>query len=131
MLTKRQRDYLDAIVRLTDEHGRCPSYREIAAALGTSVNSTHRMVQALVERGYVTVDDMRKRSIWVIGRERVFVVCKGEDGDAVLVEWPAPGQKRPASGRDGVGPSGDSGSDGKGLQAPPLPAPLLDLMETT
>lgn len=104
MLTRRQRDCLEAIVRLTDGHGRCPSYREIAAELGNTAHaSTHRMVWALVERGYVTIDDGRKRSIRVIGRERVFAVRKGEDGDAFLVEYPAPGQKRPANGREHVG----------------------------
>lgn len=56
-------------------------------------------------------------------RERVFVVRKGEDGDAVLVEWPAPGQKRPASGRDVVGPSGAAGPTGKASRRRRSPLP--------
>lgn len=84
---------------------------------------------------------MAKRCKRIIGpkqvlaamRERVFVVRKGEDGDAVLVELPAPGQKRPANGREHVGRHEDTtqevGAADEASNAP-APAPLLDLMET-
>jgi repressor LexA len=51
-LTRRQRDVLDALQRLHDQHGFAPSLREVADEVGlASASSVHAHVVRLEERG--------------------------------------------------------------------------------
>jgi repressor LexA len=53
-LTKKQREILDYILKITREHNYTPSYREIADALGLSSPATvHEHVSRLREKGYL------------------------------------------------------------------------------
>jgi repressor LexA len=53
-LTKRQREVLDALRPLHDQHGFAPSLREVADAVGlASVSSVHARVVTLTARGLV------------------------------------------------------------------------------
>lgn len=55
MLTRRQRDCLNAIDAHFDEVGRPPSLREIAVRLKTrSLGRVQELVSGLVERGFIT-----------------------------------------------------------------------------
>lgn len=55
MLTAKQAEVLNLIEAAIAEHGRAPSYREIAAQLNVlAVSSIHRSVVALEERGFIT-----------------------------------------------------------------------------
>lgn len=101
MLTPRQRDCLEAIIRLTERDGRSPSYREIARALGTrSVDSAHRMVLLLEDAGWVRRSHRRievlRRPPGIPAAERtaVYVVRKPTDGDAVLVPYSVTAETR-------------------------------------
>jgi SOS-response transcriptional repressor LexA len=54
-ITRRQRQTLEIIRTYSLEHGEPPTFRQIAAALGTtSSGSVHRLVTCLVERGHLT-----------------------------------------------------------------------------
>jgi repressor LexA len=53
-LTKRQREVLEALRRLHDQHGFPPSLREVASEVGlASASSVHAHVVKLTERGLV------------------------------------------------------------------------------
>jgi repressor LexA len=53
-LTRRQREVLEALRRLHDQHGFAPSLREVAGEVGlASVSSVHAHVVKLTERGLV------------------------------------------------------------------------------
>jgi repressor LexA len=53
-LTQRQRDVLEALRRLHDEHGFAPSLREVAGEVGlASASSVHPHVVRLEERGLI------------------------------------------------------------------------------
>lgn len=67
MLTRQQHDLLIFIANFTKENGWAPSYQEMATTMGFSSKSgVHRLVSALVERGFVTQRRERARSIEVI-----------------------------------------------------------------
>lgn len=66
MLTQRQRDLLEFINKEA-KIGVSPSYEEMGAALGIrSKSSTSRLVQALVDRGYLHHRRGRVRSLTVL-----------------------------------------------------------------
>jgi hypothetical protein len=53
-LTPRQRDFLLAVLSWTCEHGRPPSYRELALALGIrSPNAVHTQLFRIAAKGYL------------------------------------------------------------------------------
>jgi SOS-response transcriptional repressor LexA len=55
MLTRRQRDCLDAIEAHFEQFGRAPSVREIALRMRIrSVGNVNRLIAGLVERGFIT-----------------------------------------------------------------------------
>lgn len=63
-LTKRQRDLLTYIRSYVGQHGFSPSFEEMKEALGlASKSGVHRLVSALVERGYVKSMYARARSV--------------------------------------------------------------------
>lgn len=63
-LTVRQRDLLNFIRKYIAEHGVTPSFDEMKQALGlASKSGVHRLVTALVERGYVDTMPNRARAI--------------------------------------------------------------------
>jgi repressor LexA len=65
-LTKRQREVLEALRRLHDQHGFAPSLREVADEVGlASVSSVHAHVAKLTERGLV---ERRPRQPRTVGR---------------------------------------------------------------
>lgn len=70
--TKRQLDAYEFIVAFTAEHRHAPSYDEIALGLGlASKSNTHRMVQALVGKGWIHRGSVSSvRSLTVVERPR-------------------------------------------------------------
>lgn len=53
-MTPRQRDVLDFMARYIADRGFSPSYEEISHALGLASRSgAHRMVNGLIQRGYL------------------------------------------------------------------------------
>jgi repressor LexA len=53
-LTQRQREVLEALRRLHDQHGFAPSLREVASEVGlASASSVHHHVVKLTERGLI------------------------------------------------------------------------------
>lgn len=66
MLTIKQRELINFIIQASRK-GYAPSYQEMADALGLkSKSGIHRLVSALVDKGYVRRLDGRWRSIEVI-----------------------------------------------------------------
>ena len=65
-LTKRQKEYLDFIRAFIAENEHSPSFEEIGAGMNTSISAAHRIVQELVERGYVVASSGQQRSIAII-----------------------------------------------------------------
>jgi SOS-response transcriptional repressor LexA len=67
-LTERQQEVLDAIRSLTVELGMSPSIRELGARIGhSSTCSTHRVLFALMAKGYVTHTPDAHRSLRLVG----------------------------------------------------------------
>lgn len=67
MLTARQNDLLKFIAGHTSEHSYCPTYDEMAGALGiNSKSGVHRLVTALEERGFIRRIPDRARAIEVL-----------------------------------------------------------------
>jgi SOS-response transcriptional repressor LexA len=63
-LTKKQKAGYDAIVAYFAEHGRSPSYNELAAMLGYATKSRiHFLLCSLKERGYVDWLPYKGRSL--------------------------------------------------------------------
>ena len=77
VLTPKMSICLEVIQAYHAEHGRTPTYREIAAAMGLkSPGQTVRLVDCLVARGYV------KRTKRVSGTRRgarTLILCFGDD----------------------------------------------------
>lgn len=65
-LTRRQRDLLVFIDAYSRDHGICPSFDQMTAALGLhSKSGTHRIVMALEERGLISRLNYRARAITI------------------------------------------------------------------
>jgi len=63
-LTNRQREALAIIRDFITEHGYPPTLQELAGLMGMRAKSAaHRMVETLVEKGYLEKDPRRARAI--------------------------------------------------------------------
>jgi repressor LexA len=68
-ITRRQREVLDWIEQFIAEKRYSPSYAEVAAGVGLASSSTaHRHIRNLAERGFLTIDYNRSRSIDIVRR---------------------------------------------------------------
>jgi SOS-response transcriptional repressor LexA len=68
-ITPRQRQWLRAVVRLTLEHGRPPTFRELKDWLGIkSLNGVGTNMRALARKGLVTYgDEATTRKVAAVG----------------------------------------------------------------
>jgi hypothetical protein len=62
-ISEPQRRTLAKIVELTQRAGYPPTIREVAAALGVAIRSTHQQMQRLVRKGYISRAPRKARSI--------------------------------------------------------------------
>jgi repressor LexA len=71
MLTKRQREIYDFVVRYADRHGYPPTVREIGEAVGLASPSTvHAHLANLERAGYLRRDPTKPRALVLARRER-------------------------------------------------------------
>jgi repressor LexA len=71
MLSKRQREIFDFVVKYADKHGYPPTVREIGEAVGLASPSTvHAHLANLERAGYLRRDPTKPRALEVVGRER-------------------------------------------------------------
>jgi repressor LexA len=71
MLTERQRDVYEFVVRYTDDHGYPPTVREIGEAVGLASPSTvHAHLANLERAGYLRRDPTKPRALELVRRER-------------------------------------------------------------
>ena len=71
MLTDRQREIYDFVVRYLDEHGYPPTVREIGEAVGLASPSTvHAHLANLERAGMLRRDPTKPRALELVGRER-------------------------------------------------------------
>lgn len=66
-LTRKQSDALQFIKAFIAEHGHSPTYREIAAHMGTGLNPTYQIIHHLQARGAISQRHRQARSIVVLG----------------------------------------------------------------
>ncbi|MFT7235530.1 MAG: repressor LexA [Methylophagaceae bacterium] len=89
MLTERQQDTYDFIVRYIKKNGRSPLLSEVAQGIGlSSQGSVHNYIQALVNEGLLTR---------LVGRSRGLKLNKALEQDSTIVKLPVMG--RIAAGR--------------------------------
>ncbi len=70
-LTKKQRLLLEYIREALAKDGTCPSYEEMAMAMGLgSKSGIHRLVVALEERGHIRRLPNKNRTIALVGNDR-------------------------------------------------------------
>jgi repressor LexA len=70
-LTQRQREVLEALRRLHDQHGFSPSLREVAGEVGLkSTSSVHHHVVRLEERGLVERRPRQPRTVRRVAAEQ-------------------------------------------------------------
>lgn len=66
-MTKTQRKVYELVRACLEKANACPSYREIAAALGLrSVSGVDRLVKDLVKQNYLTAEAGKKRGLQVV-----------------------------------------------------------------
>jgi repressor LexA len=66
-ITRRQREVYDFLQHFIEEHGYSPSFEEIGAGLGlSSLATVHKHISNLQEKGLLTRDYNRSRSIDVV-----------------------------------------------------------------
>jgi repressor LexA len=71
MLTKRQQQIYEYVVRYAEKHGYPPTVREIGDAIGLASPSTvHAHLANLEREGYVRRDPTKPRALELVGRER-------------------------------------------------------------
>jgi repressor LexA len=71
MLTKRQREIYEYVIRYLDEHGYPPTVREMGEAVGLASPSTvHAHLANLERAGYLRRDPTKPRALELVGRER-------------------------------------------------------------
>jgi repressor LexA len=71
MLSKRQREIFDFVVKYAEKHGYPPTVREIGEAVGLASPSTvHAHLANLERAGYLKRDPTKPRALEVVGRER-------------------------------------------------------------
>ena len=69
MITQRQQDTLDFIRNYIADYGKSPLISEIAEGLGiSSVGTTHRHVNALIDSGLINRESGRERGLSLIGK---------------------------------------------------------------
>jgi len=79
MLTQRQREVYEFVVRYADAHGYPPTVREIGEAVGLASPSTvHAHLANLERAGYVRRDPTKPRALELVGRARESAVQGGE-----------------------------------------------------
>ena len=72
MLTQRQREIYDFVVRYADRHGYPPTVREIGEAVGLASPSTvHAHLANLERAGYLRRDPTKPRALELVRRERM------------------------------------------------------------
>lgn len=79
-LTDRQREVLNFIIDFKDEHGRIPSYREIAKADGVTPHAIAGHILALTKKGYIEKPMGKVRAIKVIRKTVVIANRRIEVG---------------------------------------------------
>jgi repressor LexA len=71
MLSKRQREIFDFVIKYADKHGYPPTVREIGEAVGLASPSTvHAHLANLERAGYLKRDPTKPRALEVVGRGR-------------------------------------------------------------
>jgi repressor LexA len=76
MLSKRQRQIYDFVVRYADKHGYPPTVREIGESVGLASPSTvHAHLANLERAGYLKRDPTKPRALEIIARERPAAVA--------------------------------------------------------
>jgi repressor LexA len=88
MLTERQREIYDFVVRYADRHGYPPTVREIGEAVGLASPSTvHAHLANLERAGYLKRDPTKPRALELVkrGREAVSAGALPEAGDVRLL----------------------------------------------
>jgi repressor LexA len=71
MLSKRQREIFDFVVKYADKHGYPPTVREIGEAVGLASPSTvHAHLANLERAGYLKRDPTKPRALELVGRGR-------------------------------------------------------------
>jgi repressor LexA len=88
MLTKRQREIYDFVVRYADRHGYPPTVREIGEAVGLASPSTvHAHLANLERAGCLRRDPTKPRALELArrGRKAASIATVGEAGEARLL----------------------------------------------
>ena len=84
-LTKRQRTVLDMIISFTAKHGLAPTVREIRDALNLkSIGHVSAILDALVERGYLSRLSGKSRSIVVLTGDETDLATLRKIRDAAI-----------------------------------------------
>lgn len=78
-LTKKQQITLECIEWYIKEHGYSPTYREIAELLHSDYNTVYKKVMILQERGYITSETGKIRTMRVL---KSYDKCSGIHNDA-------------------------------------------------
>lgn len=84
MLTRRQREVLDAIITFTQENNYSPTVREIGSMIGSKSPSTVQvLLKKLKRKGFVTWEPKIPRTIRIIKRieRRVKHGTRGKEPD--------------------------------------------------
>lgn len=78
MLTQRQREIYDFVLRYADRHGYPPTVREIGEAVGLASPSTvHAHLANLERAGYLRRDPTKPRALELVGRGRAKASASG------------------------------------------------------
>jgi len=72
-ITPRQKGVVDKIDEMIRQQGFSPTYAEIAAELDTTAPNIGMIVNALQDRGWLTILEGRPRSISIIKQEKEHV----------------------------------------------------------
>ena len=78
-MTRQQKKSLQYLKGYWSARGYSPSYREISSYINTGVGHAHKIINGLVEKGFIHVDRGRARSIYPI---EVWQKLRGEEGAA-------------------------------------------------
>ena len=65
-LTKKQMEYYDFIKQYINTYGYSPSVRDIGDNFERSVGSVYPMLKLLREKGYITFEEKKSRTIKII-----------------------------------------------------------------
>jgi Mn-dependent DtxR family transcriptional regulator len=63
----REPELLEAIARLTEERGHCPSFTELGDEMNVSRQRIAKMVASAVERGVLSKEPRRPRTLRLVG----------------------------------------------------------------